>query len=156
MSFKEKIQKDLSESLKAREELKTSVLRMISAAILNKEKEKRYQSGKGQDVPLTDEEIIGVISSEYKKRKEASELYGRGGRPELAEKENKEMEILKNYLPEQLSEKELRELAEEAIKKTGAKEPKDMGKVMAELMPKIKGRADNALLSKIIKESLGQ
>lgn len=156
MSLKEKIREDLNEALKAKEELKTSVLRLLSSAILNKEKDKRYKSGKAEDVSLTDEEIIEVVSSEAKKRKEAMELYEKGARPELAEKEKKEIEILENYLPEQLSVEELKGLVKEAVAKTGAKEPKDMGKVMAELAPKIKGKADGSMVSKIVKELLSQ
>jgi len=154
MALKEKIHIDLIEALKSKEELKTSVLRLLSSAILNKEKEKRYKSGKAEDISLIDEEIIDVISSEIKKRKEAADLYEKGGRAELSQKEKKEIEFLKAYLPEQLSETELQKLVKEAIEKTGAKEPKDMGKVMAELMPKVKGKADNSLVSRIVKESL--
>jgi len=152
--LKEDIKKDLNEALKSREELKTSVLRLLSSAILNKEKDKRYKSGKAEDVSLTDEEIIDVISSESKKRKEAIELYQKGDRPELAKKEKEEMEILQKYLPEQLSEEEIKKLVKAAIAKTGAKEQKDMGKVMAELVSKVKGKADGSLVSKIVKESL--
>ncbi len=154
MALKETFQKDLNESLKGKEGLKSSVLRLLLAAILNKEKEKRFKLKKEEDTPLTDEEIIDVISSEIKKRKEAVELYIRGGRQELAEKEKKEAEILQKYLPEQISENEIKKLIKEAIAKVGAKEQKDMGRVMQELMPKVKGRADNSLVSKIVKESL--
>ncbi len=154
MSLKEKIHQDLNEALKSREELKTSVLRLLLSSILNKEKDKRYKSGKPEDISLTDEEIIDVISSESKKRKEAIELYQKGGRPELAKKEKEEMDILQKYLPEQLSEEEIRKLVKEAVAKTGAKEQKDMGKVMAELMSKVKGRADGSLVSSIVKELL--
>ena len=154
MSLKEKIHYDLTEALKAREELRTSVLRLLSSAILNKEKDKRYKSGKAEDISLTDEEIVDAISSEIKKRRDAADLYERGGREELAKKEKDEMEILQKYLPEQISEEELRKLVKEAVDKTGAKEMKDMGKVMAGLMPKVKGKADNSLVSKIVKELL--
>lgn len=154
MILREKIKQDLNEAIKKKEELALSVLRLLSASILNKEKEKRYKSGEAKDAPLTDEEIIDVISSETKKRKEAAELYERGGRLELAEKEKKEMEILRKYLPEQLSEEEIRKLVGQAIAKTGAKEMKDMGRVMAELMPQVKGKADGNLVSKVVKELL--
>jgi len=154
MILKEKIQDDLQEALKGKEKLKTSVLRLLLAAILNKEKEKRFRLKRGEDTPLTDEEIIDVISSEIKKRKEAAELYVGGGRSELADKEKKEIGILQGYLPEQMPEEELKKIVKEAIAKTGAKEQKDMGKVMAELMPRVKGRADNSLISKIVKELL--
>lgn len=154
MTFKEKIHQDLNEALKSKEELKTSVLRLLSSSILNKEKEKRYKSGGAEDVPLTDEEIIDVIFSEAKKRKEAIDLYEKGGRQELAKKEKDELEILQKYLPEQLSEEELKKLVKTAVARTGAKEQKDMGKVMGVLMQQVKGRADGSLISKIVKESL--
>lgn len=154
MILREKIKQDLNEAAKKKEELTLSVLRLLSAAILNKEKEKRYKSGKAKDVPLTDEEIIDVISSEAKKRKEAAELYEKGGRPELAEKEKREMEILRKYLPEQLSEEEIKKLAKEAVAETGAKEIKDMGKVMGVLMSQVKGRADGNLVLKFVKDLL--
>ncbi len=154
MSLKEAIQRDLQEALKAREELKTSVLRLVSSAILNKEKDKRYKSKAGKDVLLTDEEVLEVILSEAKKRKEAIELYERGGRPELARKEKSELEILGKYLPEQISEEDLKKLVKGVVEKTGAKDIKDMGKVMGVLMPQLKGRADGNIVSKIIKELL--
>ena len=154
MNLKEKIQEGLKGSVKKKEELKTSVLRLLSAAILNKEKEKRFKSGEEKDAQLTDEEIVGVISSEAKKRKEAIAGYEKGNRKELAEKEKEELEILQQYLPEQLSEEEIKKLVKEAIEKTGAKEIKDMGKVMQELAPQIKGKADGALVSKIVRELL--
>ena len=154
MSLKEKIQKDLTEALKNKRELEVSVLRLLIAAILNKEKEKRYKLKEEKDVLLSDEEITDVVSTEVKKRKEAASEYQKGGRQELADKEEKEAKILEKYLPDQLSEKDLEKLIKEAITKTGAKEQKDIGKVMAVLMPQTKGRADGGLVSKIVKESL--
>ena len=105
---------------------------------------------------MTDEQVLEVISSEIKKRKDAIALYEQGKRPELAEREKKEIDILKKYLPEQLSEEELRKLVSESIEKTGASEMKDMGKIMADLMPKVKGKADNSEISKIVKELLSK
>jgi len=154
MTLKEKIQEDLNSAIKSKREIETSTLRMLSAAILNKEKEKRYKSGKSEDIPLIDEEIIEVVFNEVKKRKEAIELYEKGNRQELADKEKKEAEILQKYLPEQLTEEEVKKLVKEAIAKVGAKEQKDMGKVMAELMPQVKGKADGGLVSKVVKELL--
>ncbi len=154
MALKQQIQDDLNEAVKGREELISSVLRLLLSAILNKEKEKRYKLKEDKDVPLTDEEIIGIVSSEIKKRREAIELYEKGGRQELADKEKKEAVILQKYLPEQMSEVELKKLVVEAIKKTGAKEQKDMGRVMQELAPKTKGKADGSLISKVVKELL--
>jgi uncharacterized protein YqeY len=164
MILKEKIQEDLNQAVKKKEELESGVLRMLSAAILNKEKEKRFKLNKqepelkeeelAEKSQLTDEEVIDVISSEIKKRKESISEFEKGNRQDLAEKEKKEIEVLKKYLPEQLSGEEIKKIAEEAIKKTEAKEMKDMGKVMAELMPQVKGRADGATVSKIVKELL--
>ncbi|KKT16411.1 MAG: hypothetical protein A2654_00135 [Candidatus Nealsonbacteria bacterium RIFCSPHIGHO2_01_FULL_43_31] len=154
MALKQQIQGDLTESVMDKEELRSSVLRLLLAAILNKEKEKRYKLKEDKDVPLIDEEIIDVILSEIKKRREAIELYEKGGRHELADKEKKEAVMLQKYLPEQMPEEELGKIVKEAIKKVGAKEQKDMGKVMQELMPKTKGKADASLISKIVKELL--
>jgi hypothetical protein len=164
MTIREKIQNDLTLALKEKDELKVLVLRQLSAAILNKEKEKRYRLSKekpelnedelAKESQLTDQEAIKVISSEVKKRKEAASEFEKGGRAELAEKERRETEILQPYLPEQLSEEEIKEMAKEIIARLGVKEPKEMGKVMAELMPKVKGRAEGSLVSKIIKELL--
>ena len=166
MTLKERIQNDLMEALKTKRELAASTLRMLNAAILNKEKEKRYKIAKAEPEltekelikksQLIDEEVIDVISSEAKKRKEAILEFEKGGREDLVKKEKKEMEILEKYLPEQLSEEEIRKLIKETIKKVGAKEQKDIGKVMAELMPKLKGKADGSLVSKIVKELLTQ
>ncbi len=162
--LKEQIREDLNSALKEKKELEVSVLRMLNAAIVNREKEKRYKTSKEKpeltekdlekESWLIDGEILDVISSEIKKRKEALLLFEKGKRQDLVEKEKKEIEILKKYLPEQISEEELKKLAKEVIEKVGATEPKDMGKVMAELMPKVKGRAEGSLVSKIVKELL--
>jgi len=159
-----KIQKDLKEALKKKDEIIVSVLRMLLAAILNKEKEKRYKIAKAEPElieeelieksQLTDEEVIEVISSEVKKRKESILEFEKGERQDLVEKEKKEIEVLNKYLPEQLSEEDIKKLAKEAIEKIGATEPKDVGKVMQELMPQVKGKADGATVSKIVKELL--
>ena len=162
--LKQKIQEDLKKALKENREAEVSTLRMTIATISNRETEKRTKIWKEKpessvkdlekDSQLTDEEILEVISSEIKKRKESILEFEKGKREDLVEKEKMETEILKKYLPEQLSEKEIKKLVKEAIEKVGAKEPKDIGKAMAELMPQVKGRADGALVSKIVKESL--
>jgi uncharacterized protein YqeY len=154
MELKEKIRLNLNSALKEKRTLEVLVLRQLLAAILNKEKEKRFKAKEEKDIQLTDEEVIEVISSEAKKRRESIFEFGKGKRQDLVEKEKKELEILEKYLPEQLPEEEIRKLIKEAIEKTDAKEIKDMGKVMAELMPKIKGKADGTLVSKIVKELL--
>jgi len=134
-------------------------LRMLLASAVSKEKEKRYKLKLEKDVELTDDEMLDVLSSEIKKRKDAIALYIQGKRPELAEKEEKEMEILKKYLPEQLSEEEIKKLVEETINEMSARGGsalggKDMGKVMADLNPKIKAKADAGQVSKIVKDLL--
>lgn len=163
MNLKEKIQKDLYSALKEKDENKASTLRFLNAQILNKEKEKRFKLAKGKEVGannlenqsnLTDEEIIEVMMSEVKKRKEAILEFEKGNRKDLAEKENKEIEILKGYLPEQLPEEEVKNIVKETIKKIGASGIKEMGKVMKELSPQIKGRAEGGLVSKIVREFL--
>jgi uncharacterized protein YqeY len=154
MELKEKIRLNLNSALKEKRTLEVLVLRQLLAAILNKEKEKRFKAKEERDIQLTDEEVIEVISSEAKKRRESIVEFEKGKRQDLVEKEKKELEILEKYLPEQLPEEEIRKLIKEAIEKTDAKEIKDMGKVMAELIPKIKGKADGTLVSKIVKELL--
>lgn len=164
MASKGKIQEDLTAALKESKETELSVLRMLLTAISGRETEKRTKlwkakpNSKPEDLEkesqLSEEEIMEAVSSEIKKRREAIGLYEKGHRPELADKEKKEMAILQKYLPEQLGEGEIKKMVKEAVAKTGAKEMKDMGKVMAELMPKAKGKADSALVSKIVKESL--
>ena len=156
MNLREKIQQDLNEALKKKEEIIFSTLRMLLAAVLNKGKEKRYKLKEEKDIQLTDEELIEVISSEVKKRKEAILAYQQGERKDLAEKEKKEAEILQKYLPEQLSEEEIKKLVKVAIEKVEAKEQKDIGRVMQELAPQTKGRADGSSVSKIVKELLIQ
>ena len=164
LMIKQQIKNDTTSALKSGDKITAETLRMLSAAIAGKEKEKRYKFSKDkpdlgeQDLvkesELTNEQIIEVVSSEIKKRKDAVQLYQRGNRPELAEKEQKEIEILKKYLPEQLSEEELKKIVQESVLKVGAKEMRDMGKVMADLNPKIKGKADGGEASRIVKEIL--
>ena len=165
MSIKEKVQQELNTAVKEKKEIETLVLRQLLAAVLNKEKEKRFKISKEKpeisekdlkkESQLTDQETIEVISSEVKKRKEAIVEFEKGERPELAEKEKKELGILEKYLPEQLSEEEIKDLAKKAVEKLEAKELKDLGKVMAELMPQVKGKADGNLVGKIVRELLG-
>lgn len=162
--LKQQIQSDATNALKQGNQEVAGVLRMALAAITSKEKEKRYKISKEKpdakeedlikESELADEQIIDVLSSEIKKRKDAIALYEKGNRQELADKEKKEIEIIQKYLPEQLSAEELRKLVEKSVKKVGAKEMKDMGKVMQDLAPKVKGKADNSEISRIVKELL--
>ena len=164
MNLKEKTKEDLKTALKEGKEIEVSTLRLLLSAIFNKEKEKRYKLSKQKpefeekdlekESQLVDEEVIEVISSEIKKRKESILEFGKGQRQDLVEKETKEKEILEKYLPEQLPEEKVKKLVQEAIAKTGAKEIKDMGKVIQEVMPKVKGKADGSLVSRIVKDLL--
>jgi hypothetical protein len=161
--LKEQIKSDTTNAQKSGNEFVLGTLRMLLASILTKEKDKRYKEKLEGEPQLLDEEIISVISSEIKKRKDAITLYNQGNRSELAEKESKEIEVLQKYLPEQLPAEEIKKLVEESIAKVRAeiKDPSTgsgqvMGKVMADLNPKIKGRADSGEVSKIVKELLSK
>ncbi len=151
MDILKKINEDLVTSMKSKEdgsELRTSTLRMIKSSIKNAEIAKR---GKGE---LTEEDILGVLSSMVKQRKESVEQYLKANRNDLAEKENKEIEIIQKYLPEQLSTEEVDEIIKSTIQEAGITGMKDMGRLMKELMPKLKGRADGKLVSQRVKEIL--
>ncbi|PIR02365.1 MAG: glutamyl-tRNA amidotransferase [Candidatus Nealsonbacteria bacterium CG_4_9_14_3_um_filter_35_11] len=160
----ENIKKDLVNAQKSKNEIRVSTLRMVLAAILNKEKEKRTKIAKQEKEleekelikksQLNNEELIEVIFSEVKKRKEAILDFKKGKREDLVKKEKLELEILQRYLPRQLREEEIEKLAKEVIQKLGASKPRDIAKVMGALMPLIKGKADGALVSKIVRELL--
>ena len=164
--LKQQIKNAVNEALKSGDQLSSGTLRMLLASILTKEKDKRYKIATEKpdtteenlikESELTDEQILEVISSEIKKRRDSIVLYIQGKRPELADKEQKEIEILQKYLPEQLKPEEIKKLVEESIAKVGAKEMKDMGKVMADLNPKVKGKAEGGEVSRIVKELLSK
>lgn len=163
MTLREKIDLDLKEAFKSKDESRTSVLRMFLASIKNKELEKRMKLSKTGKVEsldelskLSDEEIVGVLATEIKRRKEAAQQFRDGNRQDLADKEMAEAEILSVYLPQQLSEQEVRELVRSAIEKIGASSPSDLGRVMGALMPQVKGKADGAEVTRIVKEELGK
>lgn len=149
--LKEKIQNDLKEILKSGMKLETDVLRMISAAIKNKEIEKRKK-----ETGLTDDEIVEVLLTELKKRYDAASQYEKGERKELAEKELEEAKIIKRYLPEELAEEDLRKIILDEIKKQISVSQKDFGKLMGQVMQKVKGRASGDVVSKILKEELSK
>lgn len=147
--LKDQIQEDLKNAMMAKDENTLSTVRMLKSAL------QYYEIQKGASYSATDEDVIEVVGREIKKRKESIELYEKGGRQELADKEQNELEILRKYLPEQLSEDELRNIIDAVVSKTGASSIQDMGKVMAVIMPQTKGRADGQLVSKIVREKLG-
>jgi len=149
---KKEIKDDLNKAVKEKNSAACGVLRMVLAAISNKEKEKKYKEKK--EVELTDEEILSILTSEAKKRKEAILEFKKADREELVQKEKIELDILQKYLPQQLSGEELENMVREAIGEVKAESMKDMGRVMARIMPKIKGRADGSEISRIAKEIL--
>lgn len=149
--LKEQINKDLILAFKGKDELKTSVLRLFLASAHNREIEKK---GRGEDVNLNNEELLEILRREAKKRKEAIIIYSKGNRPELAEKEAKELKILENYMPAQLDSDAVEKIVDEAIDIVKPAGPKDFGKVMGEAMKRMKGVADAGLVNKIIKEKL--
>lgn len=146
LSLFEQINHDLIQAAKSNQPLVRDVLRMVKTAIKNSEINKGHA--------LSDEEIIDVFAKEVKQRQESITSFTNGGRPELAEKEQEEITILQKYLPEQLEEAEVVRLVEEAVAATGATAMSDMGKVMGALMPKVKGRADGNLVSRLVREKL--
>jgi len=149
--LKQKLQEELKQTMLARDVLKTSVLRLILSAINYCE----IQKG-GAGYEATDEDVLQVIQKEAKQRKDSIEQFQKANRPELVEKETKELEMLQVYLPQQMSEDQIREIVKQTIGEIGATSVAEMGKVMGALMPKFKGKADGGLVSKIVRESLAK
>jgi uncharacterized protein YqeY len=150
MGLKEKLQADLTDAIRSRNEVVSGTVRMLLAAITNEE-----VAGKSAKV-LTDAEIITVLSREAKKRREAVEAYTQAKRDDLASKEKAEAAVISNYLPEQLSEDEIKKLIQAAIAETGASGAAGMGLVMKVLQPKIAGKADGGVVSGLVKAALAQ
>lgn len=148
MSILKKIDEDLIKALKSGEKAKATVLRGLKSDF----KYKKIELGK----ELTDDDCIAVLSTVAKKIKDSIEQFEKGGREDLVEKEELELEIIQTYLPQQLGEEELRQIIREAIKETGANSPQQMGLVMKAVMPKTKGRADGKLVSKLTTELLAK
>lgn len=147
--LKQQIKAELKQSMLAKDAERTSVIRMLISAIGYAE----IQKG-GAGYEATDEEVMEVIQKQAKQRKDSIEQYKTAGRDELVEKEEKELALLQKYLPEQMGEEEIKKLVTEAVTKTGASSPSDMGKVMGALMPHVKGKADGGLVSKLVREAL--
>jgi uncharacterized protein YqeY len=148
MTLKEQIQKDMIDAMKAKEEIKLGALRMLKAEIM------KFEVAGAEKKEAKDEDIIQLIGKQIKQRDDAAEQYKAGNRPELAEKEEKEAEILKKYLPAQMSTEEVKKIIEETIKEVGATSKADLGKVMGAIMPKVKGKADGKLINQIVQQLL--
>ena len=146
MHLKERLMEDMKDSMKKGEQVRLSAIRMVRAGIKNKEIELGRE--------LKDEDVVGVITSAIKQRKDSYTQFLNGNRMDLAEKEKKEIEVLSIYLPEQMGEDEIKKRLREIISETGAATSKDIGKVMKILMPELKGKADGNLVNRIAREML--
>ncbi|MGH3330434.1 MAG: GatB/YqeY domain-containing protein [Nocardioidaceae bacterium] len=149
--LKDRLRSDLTTSIKSRDEVRSSTLRMVLTAITNAE-----VSGK-QSRELTDEDVLGVLSTEAKKRREAAEAFEQAGRTEMAAKERDEAEVIADYLPEPLTEQEVADLVTSAIAQLGVagEGMRAMGKVMGVIQSKVKGRADGAAVAAEVRRQLG-
>lgn len=143
MSVKETLQNDIKTAMKAKNKEELEVLRFLSAAVKQKEIDGKVELG--------DEEVFSIIQSQLKRRKESISQFEKGGRDDLVAKEKKGVEIIERYLPEALSEEELKAIVEAAVKETGASSPQDMGKVMKAVMPKTGGRADGKVINQLVR-----
>ena len=146
MSLKEELLSNMKEAMKSKDSVKLGTVRSVISAVKNQEIDLKKE--------LSEEEILTIVSREVKKRKEAAVLYEKGNRPELKDKEIQEMKILQTYLPEQVSEKDLRRRIQEVIDETGAEGMKDFGKIMKTLVPEFKGKADNSFIKELANEYL--
>lgn len=144
--IKDKVAEDLKEALKGGDIVRVSTLRLLSNALHNEEIAKQKE--------LTEEEELAVVRRELKRREEAVEAYEKGGRPESAEKEKKEAEILKEFLPAQMSSEELAKIVEQVISEVGASGQQDFGKVMGAVMEKAKGQVDGKVVAQVVRQKL--
>ncbi len=147
MAIEENIDKDLREALKKKDEITVSTLRMLKSALHNKEIEKKHQA-------LTDDEVVKVIAKQIQQRKDSIEQFKQGQRQELVQKETKELEILQNYFPKQLSEEEITAVVKKIIDEVGAKGKKDFGQVMKAAMAQLAGKADGKLVNQVVSAQL--
>jgi len=150
VTLSEKLQSDMKEALRSGDQARLSVIRLLRSSIKNREIEK------GKGIRLTEEEIFEVIGSAIKQRRESIELFAKGKRQDLVDKEQQELEILQSYLPQPLSSAELLEKIQSAISESGADNVRQMGQVMKILMPRLVGRAEGTQVSLLVKKLLEQ
>ncbi len=146
MALKEQLFEDLKSAMKEKDTIRKDTVQLIRSGILQIEKDKKIQ--------LDDQGVIEVIAKQLKSRRDSMPDYVKSGRQDLVEKLNREIKILLNYLPEQLSESEIQKVIEETIAEIGATSMKDLGNVMKAVTPKVKGRADGKVVSNLVKEIL--
>ncbi|NLM04432.1 MAG: GatB/YqeY domain-containing protein [Clostridiales bacterium] len=146
MSLKEQLNNDFKQAMKNRDQLRKNVITLIRSEIKQIEVDKRIE--------LDDQGIVEILSRQLKQRRDSIEEFKKGNRQDLADQAEEEAKILLEYLPEQLSEEEITSIVKETIDEIGAQSMKDMGKVMANIMPKLKGKADGKLVNEIVKKQL--
>lgn len=146
MQLKQRLYEDLKKAMKTKDEIRTRTLRLIISSIKTLEVEKMTEA--------TDDDVFRVLSKECRKRVEAIEAYKKGGREDLVNEEQRELEIIKSYMPKQLSEEELKEIVKNVVEETGSSSIKDLGRVMKVLMPRVKGRADGKTVNNIVRQIL--
>ena len=146
MSLKQKLQEDLKSSMKNKDAIKKSVITLIRSSIKQYEVDNR--------VELQDDEIVDLIAKQLKQTRDSREEFAKAGRDDLVSKAEAEIEVLKEYLPQQLSEEELNEIVIATISEVGATSMKDMKQIMSSIMPKVKGRADGKLINELVRKNL--
>ncbi|MBY9079435.1 GatB/YqeY domain-containing protein [Paenibacillus sp. HN-1] len=146
MNLSERLNEDMKQAMKSKDKFKLSTIRMVRSTIKNLEIDLKRT--------LDDNEVLDILSREIKQRKDALQEFEKAGRDELAASNKAEIEIIQEYLPEQLSEEEIKVIVQQTIQETGASSKTDMGKVMSALMPKVKGRADGKLVNQAVQQFL--
>ncbi|WP_010270287.1 GatB/YqeY domain-containing protein [Paenibacillus senegalensis] len=146
MSLSERLNEDMKQAMKSQDKFRLSVIRMIRSAIKNLEIDQRRT--------LDDNEVLDILSREIKQRRDSLQDFEKAGREDLAEAVKAEIAVISEYLPQQLTEEEVKDLVLQTIQETGASSKADMGKVMSALMPKLKGRADGKLVNQLVQQSL--
>ncbi|MDU4697018.1 MULTISPECIES: GatB/YqeY domain-containing protein [Paenibacillus] len=146
MNLSERLNEDMKQAMKSQDKFKLSTIRMVRATIKNLEIDLKRT--------LNDNEVLDILSREIKQRKDALQEFEKAGRDDLAEQVKAEAEILAEYLPEQLSEEEIKVIVQQTIQETGASSKAEIGKVMSALMPKVKGRADGKLVNQTVQQLL--
>ncbi len=149
MGLKDQIPEDLKNALRNKNTLELSVLRMLQSALKNREIDNKKET-------LSDEDVIGVVGAEIKKRRDAVKEFEKVNRADAADQEKAEIDILMKYMPQQMNEDEIRAVVTSAIEETNAESMKDIGNVMKVLMPRVKGKADGSVVNKIVREMLDQ
>jgi uncharacterized protein len=147
MALQERLSEEMKNAMKSRDDLRLSAIRMVRSAVKNKEIDARRE--------LADQEIVEVLSTLVKQRRESIRMFTEAGRDDLVAKEEKELAILLEFLPQQLGRDEVAALVEKVIAESGAQGSRDMGKVMKLLMPHVAGRADGKMVSDVVREKLG-